>query len=303
MRSRRHLDPLDIVFSPGLNEELAATAVAGTQLLGELPEHDHDGVTGFWYGKNPGLDRAADAIRHGVMSGTAPLGGAVALIGDDPASKSSTLPSACEPLCRSLLMPLLAPATVREIIVLGLHAVALSRESGLWTGLKIVTELADGSATVDVAELATGVPSPSGRVATPPPVLLAAASRDAEEDAMTARLERVHAYARRTGLNHIAFEPDRPRIAIVAAGVAFTAVQSALDDLGLDAAAREAAGIRLVKLGMPWPLEQAHVRELLSGVDERCRRGSACMSRMRRIVPELMASVAHGCISWRAAGA
>ncbi len=109
----------------------------------------HDGVTGFWYGKNPGLDRAADAIRHGNISGTAPLGGAVALIGDDPASKSSTLPSACEPLCRSLLMPLLAPSTVREIVVLGLHAVALSRESGLWTGLKIVTELADGTATVD----------------------------------------------------------------------------------------------------------------------------------------------------------
>ncbi len=268
VRSRGHLDPLDIVFRPGLNEELAATAVAGTQLLGELPEHDHDGVTGFWYGKNPGLDRAADAIRHGVMSGTAPLGGAVALIGDDPASKSSTLPSACEPLCRSLLMPVLAPATVREIVVLGLHAVALSRESGLWTGLKIVTELADGSATVDVAELATGVPLPSGREATPPPVLLAAASRDAEEDAMTARLRRVHAYARRTGLNHIAFEPDHPRIAIVAAGVAFTSVQSALDDLGLDDAARGAAGIRLVKLGMPWPLEQGHVRELLHGVDE-----------------------------------
>ena len=130
---------------------------------------------------------------------------------------------------------MLAPATVREIIVLGLHAVALSRESGLWTGLKIVTELADGGATVDVAELATGVPAPSGRDGRrTPPVLLAAGSLDAEQDAMTARLERVHAYARRTGLNHIAFEPARPRIAIVAAGVAFTAVQRALDDLGLD---------------------------------------------------------------------
>ena len=157
---------------------------------------------------------------------------------------------------------------MREILVLGLHAVALSRESGLWTGLKIVTELADGSATVDLAELATGVPAPSGRPAAPPPVLLAAGARDAEEDAMTARLERVHAYARRTGLNHIAFEPARPRIAIVAAGVAFTAVQTALEDLGLDDAGRGAAGVRLVKLGMPWPLDPAHVRELLDGVEQ-----------------------------------
>ncbi len=131
VRASDHLDPLGVVFRPGLNEELAATAVSGTQLLGELPEHEHDGIVGFWYGKNPGLDRAADAIRHGNVAGTAPLGGAVALIGDDPAAKSSTLPSACEPLCRSLLMPVLAPSTVREIVVLGLHAVALSRESGL----------------------------------------------------------------------------------------------------------------------------------------------------------------------------
>ena len=267
-RASDHLDPLGVVFQPGLNEELAATAVSGTQLLGELPEHEHDGVVGFWYGKNPGLDRAADAIRHGVVTGTAPLGGAVALIGDDPAAKSSTLPSACEPLCRSLLMPVLAPATVREVVVLGLHAVALSRESGLWTGLKIVTELADGTATVDVAELAKGVPAPSGRIAGPTPVLLASGSLDAEQDAMTARLDRVHAYARRVGLNHVAFEPAHPRTAIVAAGVAFTAVQSALEDLGFDETARNAAGLRLVKLGMPWPLERAHVRELLGDVEQ-----------------------------------
>ena len=266
--AREHLDPLSIVCRPGLNEELAATSVSGTQLLGELPEHDHDGIVGVWYGKNPGLDRAADAIRHSTITGTAPLGGAVALIGDDPAAKSSTLPSACEPLCRSLMMPLLAPSSIREIVTLGLHAVALSRESGLWSGLKIVSEIADGSAIVDVGELATGVPAPSGRTAEPPPVLLGASTLDAEYDAMTARLDRVHAYARRTGLNHVAYEPDHPRTAIVAAGVAFAAVQRALDDLGFDESARQAAGLRLVKLGMPWPLEAAHVRELLHGVEQ-----------------------------------
>jgi indolepyruvate ferredoxin oxidoreductase len=129
-RARRHLEPLDIVFQPGVNEELAATAVGGTQLLGELTGRRKDGVVGFWYGKNPGLDRAADAIRHSNISGTAPLGGAVALIGDDPASKSSTVPSSCEPMCRSLAMPLLAPGTVAELLTLGRHAVALSRHTG-----------------------------------------------------------------------------------------------------------------------------------------------------------------------------
>ncbi len=133
-RAARFLDPAGVVFRAGLNEELAATAVAGTQLLGRLPGKRHEGVTGFWYGKNPGLDRAADAIRHGNVAGTAALGGAVAWIGDDPGSKSSTVPSSCEPMVQSLSMPLLAPGSIAEIIEFGLHAVALSRATGLWTG-------------------------------------------------------------------------------------------------------------------------------------------------------------------------
>ena len=117
-RAARHLDPAGVVFQPGLNEELAATAVAGSQLLPFAPGRRHAGVTGFWYGKNPGLDRAADAIRHANLVGASALGGAVALIGDDPASKSSTVPSACEQMCQSLSVPLLAPSSVPEILTL-----------------------------------------------------------------------------------------------------------------------------------------------------------------------------------------
>src|SRR6202043_3700472 len=113
------------------NEELAATAVGGTQLLGELAGRRKAGVTGFWFGKDPGLDPAPDATRHATLSGPAPLGGAVALIGDDPSAKSSTVPSSCEPICRSLVLPLLAPGNVAEILRFGLHAVALSRYAGL----------------------------------------------------------------------------------------------------------------------------------------------------------------------------
>ena len=231
-RAAAHTGPAGIVFQPGLNEELAATAVAGTQLLGELEGRRHDGVTGFWYGKSPGLDRAADAIRHGNLSGTAPLGGAVALIGDDPAAKSSTVPSSCEPMCRSLMLPVLAPGSVAELVSLGLHAVALSRHSGLWAGLKIVADIADASATIDAAAARAGLPELPPRAGFEPPVLLPPSNLAAEHDLMTQRLELARQYGRVAGLNRVVSEPEHPRTAIVAAGVAHQAVLRALDDLG-----------------------------------------------------------------------
>jgi indolepyruvate ferredoxin oxidoreductase len=154
VRAREHLNPHGVVFEPGVNEELAATAVNGTQLVEQLPGRTRDGVTGFWYGKAPGLDRAADAIRHGNVSGTAHLGGAVALIGDDPVCKSSTLPSSCELMAESLMLPLLSPGGVSDIVRLGLHAVALSRAAGLWTAMKIVSDVADAAESVALDDLA-----------------------------------------------------------------------------------------------------------------------------------------------------
>ena len=266
-RAAEHTGPAGIVFQPGLNEELAATAVAGTQLLGELEGRRHDGVTGFWYGKSPGLDRAADAIRHGNLSGTAPLGGAVALIGDDPAAKSSTVPSSCEPMCRSLMLPVLAPGTVAELVSFGLHAVALSRHSGLWAGLKIVADIADASATIDAAAARAGLPELPPRAGFEPPVLLPPSNLAAEHDLMTQRLELARQYARVAGLNRVFFEPERPRVAVVAAGVAHQAVLRALDDLGLREAELDALGLRVVQLGMPWPLDTGELRELTAGVE------------------------------------
>jgi indolepyruvate ferredoxin oxidoreductase len=266
-RARRHLGPAGVVFQPGLNEELAATAVAGTQLLGQLDGRRHDGVAAFWFGKSPGLDRAADAIRHGTLSGTAPLGGAVALIGDDPASKSSTVPSSSEPMCRSLFMPLLAPGTVAELLAHGLHAVAMSRHAGLWCGVKVVADIADASAVVELDGLLDAIPQLPVRDAAAPPVLLPPTNLDAEHDLMTARLARASAYARGARLNRIAFEPRRPRIAVVAAGMGHQALLRALDDLGIDAGACDALGLRLVQLGMPWPLERDDLRALVTGVE------------------------------------
>jgi indolepyruvate ferredoxin oxidoreductase len=140
----------DLVFQPGVNEELAATSVQGTQLAAGMADARVAGVTGFWYGKSPGLDRASDALRHANLVGTHPQGGAVAFVWDDPAAKSSTVPGASEFLLADLGMPVLYPADPQDVLDLGTHAVAMSRLSGLWVALKIATNVADSSGTVEI---------------------------------------------------------------------------------------------------------------------------------------------------------
>ena len=145
------LDDLAVVHRPGLNEDLAATAVMGSQVASTFAQANVDGVLGVWYGKAPGLDRSVDAIRHAVYAGASAQGGAVILVGDDPASKSSTLPSASERLLAEMCIPVFSPGTMQEILDYGVHAVEMSRRSGLWTALKMVTAVADGTGTADVA--------------------------------------------------------------------------------------------------------------------------------------------------------
>ncbi|MFC4947901.1 indolepyruvate ferredoxin oxidoreductase family protein [Pseudonocardia sp. GCM10023141] len=267
-RAARFLEPAGVVFQAGLNEELAATAIAGTQMLRRTPGARHDGVTGFWYGKNPGLDRAADAIRHGNVAGTAALGGAVALIGDDPSSKSSTVPSACEQMCQSLAMPLLAPSSIAEIIEFGLHAVAMSRASGLWTGLKIVADIADASATMDVGALHHGVPAPVRVDTDSPAVLVGPSAVSAEHDMITRRLRLAIAYAREAGLNKVVFDARAARLGILASGTAYGAVLRALEDLGIDESAMDALGLRLIRLAMPFPFDGEAVAAMTEGLAE-----------------------------------
>jgi indolepyruvate ferredoxin oxidoreductase len=268
-RAHELLTAADIVFTPGLNEELAATAVGGTQLTGELPGRQVDGVVGFWFGKNPGLDRAADAIRHASMSGTAPLGGAVALVGDDPLSKSSTLPSSCEQMARALGLPVLAPSSVSDLIPLGLHAVALSRYAGMWSALKVVADLADASATVTVPALgALGIPAPDQSRLWHPRTLLGPGALEAEEDLYSVRIPRVHEYTELAGLNRITREPVRPRMAILASGLAYAATLRALDDLGLSPHDQDDLGLRLIKIDLPWPLSPFALRAMVHRAHE-----------------------------------
>ncbi len=138
------------MFTPGLNEELAATAVMGSQFAQQHGEGRYDGVVGMWFGKAPGVDRACDAIRHGVFAGAHPNGGVLCVIGDDPAAKSSTLPSSSDATMVDLHMPILYPVDVQDVLDLGRHGIALSRASGLWAGLKVVAPVADGTSTIDL---------------------------------------------------------------------------------------------------------------------------------------------------------
>jgi indolepyruvate ferredoxin oxidoreductase len=210
-----------IEFRPGLNEELAATAVYGSQLATNLPGANRDGVVGVWYGKNPGLDRAMDALRHANFAGTHPDGGALALVGDDPSCKSSTLPSAGEATLASLHMPTFFPGTLQEVLDFGLHAIACSRASGLWSALKIVTNVADAAGTAQVwpERVAPVLPTveldgrpyrhqPNGK-------LLAPASLELERTLFEARLPLAAAYGRLNQLNPITLPTrGRPRSAV-----------------------------------------------------------------------------------------
>jgi indolepyruvate ferredoxin oxidoreductase len=262
----------DIVAQPGLNEELAATAVAGTQLARQAGDLRYAGVTGVWYGKTPGLDRASDALRHANLIGTDSHGGALALAGDDPAAKSSTIPGSSELALADLGMPSFAPADAAEILEYGQHAVELSRASGLWAALKIATVVADGAATAAVTPWSppdlTGLPGGLTAYAHRPTAhLLGATLAGLERSFHQVRLPLAVEYVRRSGVNTIT-GPAAARIGIISAGASYLALRQALTSVGLGDGRLEAAGIRLLKLGVVFPLEPSIIREFARGLDQ-----------------------------------
>jgi indolepyruvate ferredoxin oxidoreductase len=262
------LDEHDITFEPGLNEEAAAMAVQGSQLIGDFPRRV-DGVVGYWYGKAPGLDRASDALRHANLMGTAPEGGAVAFVGDDPGAKSSSVPCASERSLADLGMPTFYPADPAEILEMGRHAVALSRASGLWTALKIVTAVADASASVDLTDREDTFVFPEGSHQHKPTAkLLQPTLATLERDFVTTRSGIVSEYARLNRLNPVVTSHPHDRVGVIAAGKTFLDVQEALTRLGLDEDALAAGGVRVLKLGLIWPLCRDTVRDFAEGLDE-----------------------------------
>ncbi len=270
-RMLRNYPDLAIVHRPGVNEELAASAVMGSQLAASRPDARYDGVLGVWYGKAPGLDRATDAIRHGVFAGTSPLGGVIALVGDDPAAKSSTMPSSSDSALVDLHMPILYPGNTRECLELGMHAAAISRASGLWAAMKIVTPVADGSGTVDLPVLEHDPVMPEHEPRPHPSAEFLGSARmiAAEEEFRTVRAELAYRYGVDNGLNRIDVNPPDAWIGIAATGYTYYEMKEALHRLGLtDDDAIRAAGIRLLQLRMPVPFDHALVHRFASGLSE-----------------------------------
>jgi indolepyruvate ferredoxin oxidoreductase len=274
----KHVSPLlareGVRLEPGLNEELAASTIAGTQLLDRFPHAQYDGVLGLWFGKAPGLDRALDAIRHANFTGISSLGGALALVGDDPACKSSSLPSHSEHALAHAFVPTLFPADSLEILELGRHAVALSRYAGVWVALRVVAEVADGGRILSLPSETTAPVLPKLEIGGRPfrprldPGLLPPTVHRIEEELIFERLAAVREYAHANGLNPITHCHARDRIGIVAAGQLYAELRSALSHLGLSDAELERCGIRLLRIQMVYPLDPRRLRDFADGLDE-----------------------------------
>lgn len=264
---------LPIVCRPGLNEEYGASAVMGSQLAAAQPDCRYDGIVGLWYGKAPGVDRASDAFRHAVYAGTSMRGGAVAIVGDDPAAKSSTVPSSSAGLLADMHVPLLYPGDPAEALELGRHAIALSRATGLWSALKIVADVADATATVSLRpdRFDPVLPLHEGRVYEhrPDGHLLTPRTLEVEREIVEVRYELAREYAVANQLNAVTVDPSDAWIGIVSSGITYREVREAFARLGLRSDADiEACGIRLLKMSMPIPFEPETVRRFARGLSE-----------------------------------
>jgi indolepyruvate ferredoxin oxidoreductase len=264
------LEEHDIRFQPGINEDLAATAVWGSQQLNLFPGARYDGVFGMWYGKGPGVDRTGDAFKHANYAGTSRYGGVLAVAGDDHACKSSTLPSQCEYSFMDAMMPVLHPANVQEILDLGIYGWELSRFSGCWVGFKAVADTVDTSASVAVDPHRVQIVVPQDFEMPPGGLGIRWPDKPLEQELRLQRrkIYAALAFARANRLDRIVLDSPRPRFGIVTTGKAYLDVLQALDDLGIDEAHASQIGLRVYKVGMVWPLERQGVREFARGLEE-----------------------------------
>ena len=265
----------NIVFRAAVNEDLAATAIWGSQHVGSFPGARVDGVFGIWYGKGPGVDRSGDVLRHANSAGTSALGGVLALAGDDHGAKSSTITNFSDQIFIAAGLPVLYPSNTQELLDFGLHGIAMSRFSGCWVGMKVVTDVVEGGGTIyvgpdspkivlpEVPSLPVGTPmgAPSLSIRPFDTALMA------EERLYNHKLYAAVAYARANHLNVISCETSNPRLAIVSAGKAYQDVRQAVVELGWSAERLDEMGIRIAKVGMTWPLDPEFVRTLAQGVD------------------------------------
>ncbi|MDD3936299.1 indolepyruvate ferredoxin oxidoreductase family protein [Rhodoferax sp.] len=265
--AQAHLAPRDIKFQAGVNEELAATAVWGSQQLHLLGDSAFDGVFGIWYGKAPGVDRSIDVLRHANQAGSSPQGGVLAIAGDDPNAVSSTVTGCSDYDFVSVGMPVLYPASVQDMLDFGVLGIELSRYSGCWVGFKAVTDIAESSAIVDLDIDRVRADWPE--LQSPADVHIRWPDNRVEQERRLyeVKLARAKTFARFSGINQITVAATGERIGIIAAGKPWADLMQALHDLGLSEDELARLGVRLFKLGMIYPLDESQIQEFTQGLD------------------------------------
>ena len=268
--AKRYLKENNIHFQPGLNEDLAATSVWGSQQVNLFPGAKVDGVFSIWYGKGPGVDRSMDVLKHGNAAGTSPHGGVIALAGDDHGCQSSTLPHQSEQVFAAAMIPVVNPANVQEYLDFGILGFALSRYSGCWVGFKAISETVESGASVwvDPERIKIMLPTeyqlpPGGLgIRNPDPPL------EAERRLHGPKMDAVKAFVRANGFDKTVIDPPRARIGIMTTGKAYLDTRQALEDLGISEERARALGIRLYKVGVTWPLEPEGAKRFAHGLEE-----------------------------------
>lgn len=261
VQEMKFLNEHRIKFEPGVNEDLAATAIWGTQQANIYPTASYDGVFGLWYGKAPGVDRSGDVFRHANRAGTSKYGGVVALVGDDPACKSSTLPSNSIGALREFQIPVLTPTDIEDLINLGLAGWALSRYSGCWVALTAITAIMDSATTLRTERLNFSFKCPETEI--DPHIRLVDTPQE-QELRIASKISLAARFGAINDLNRISVDTDQPKLAILGVGKAYTDVRQALKLIGYaDEQTLTAIGVRIIKIGQVWPLETTHVKTLL----------------------------------------
>lgn len=269
-KAKPWLDKHNVHFQPGINEELAATAVWGSQQTNLFSGARYDGVYSMWYGKGPGVDRSMDVFKHANAFGTSRYGGVLAVAGDDHACKSSTLPHQSEHCFIAASIPVLSPSNVQEVLDLGIFGWELSRYSGCWVALKAITENMDSAISADLDPARIKITIPEGFAMPPGGVHARWPDKPMEQEE---RLNRYKIYAARefarvNGLNRVVLDSPRARFGIITSGKAYLDVMQALDDMGITTAVAQEIGLRVYKVGMPWPLEPQGTHEFADGLEE-----------------------------------
>jgi indolepyruvate ferredoxin oxidoreductase len=269
-KAKPWLDKHNVYFQPGINEDLAATAVWGSQQTNLFAGAKYDGVFGMWYGKGPGVDRSMDVIKHANAFGTSKYGGVLAVAGDDHACKSSTLPHQSEHMFIGASVPVLSPANVQEVLDLGVFGWELSRYSGCWVALKAITENMDSAISADIDPERVEIVIPQD-VALPTDGVHARWPDKPLEQELRLNKYKIYAareFARANGINRIVVDSPNPRFGIITSGKAYLDVMQALEDMGITAAVAAEIGLRVYKVGMPWPLEPRSTHDFAEGLEE-----------------------------------